>query len=56
MVGIFFDQLIRNGTRIHYNIQEIDTGQGDDYAIGCLLDYSYFKKYYYNRSKSNTAN
>lgn len=40
----FFDQPIRNGTRIHYNIQKIDTGQGDDYAIGCLLDYSYLKK------------
>ena len=44
MVGIFFDQPIRNGTRIHYNIQKVDTGQGDDYAIGCLLDYSYLKK------------
>ena len=44
MVGIFFDQPIRNGTRIHYNIQKVDTGQGDDYSIGCLLDYSYLKK------------
>ena len=22
------------------------TGQGDDYTVGCLLDYPYFKKYY----------
>ena len=22
------------------------TGQGNDYTIGCLLDYPYFKKYY----------
>ena len=21
-------------------------GQGDDYTTGCLLDYTYFKKYY----------
>ena len=26
--------------------QKIATGQGDDYSIGCLLDYPYFKEYY----------
>ena len=28
------------------NIRKIDTGQGDDYATGCLLDYPYFKGSY----------
>ena len=28
------------------NIQKIVTGQGDDYTTSCLLDYSYFSKYY----------
>ena len=27
-------------------IRKITIGQGDDYTIGCLLDYTYFKKYY----------
>ena len=26
--------------------EKIETGQVDDYAAGCLLDYSYFKNYY----------
>ena len=26
--------------------EKIETGQVDDYAPGCLLDYSYFKNYY----------
>ena len=28
------------------NIRKIATGLGDDYTTGCLLDYTYFKKYY----------
>ena len=32
--------------RTYQNIQKIETGQGDDYKTGCLLDYPYFKKYY----------
>ena len=28
-------------------IRMIATGQGDDYTTGCLLDYNYFKSYYY---------
>ena len=28
------------------NIRKIAAGQGDDYTTGCLLDYTYFKKYY----------
>ena len=28
------------------NIQRIATGQGDDYTIGCLLDWNYVKNYH----------
>ena len=28
------------------NIRKIIIAQGDDYTTGCLLDYTYFKKYY----------
>ena len=42
----FFDQPINNNLRTFDNIRKIATGQGDDYATGCLLDYNY----------SNTAN
>ena len=27
-------------------IRKISTGQGDDYATGCLLDFAYFEKIY----------
>ena len=27
------------------NIRKIAIGQGDDHTTGCLLDYTYFKKY-----------
>ena len=39
----FFDQPINSNIKIYENIRKIATGQGDDYIIGCLLDYSYFK-------------
>ena len=39
----FFDQPIKNDLKIYDNIRTIATGQGDDYTIGCLLDYPYFK-------------
>ena len=32
--------------KTYENIRKITIGQGDDYTTGCLLDYSYFKKYY----------
>ena len=38
----FFDQLIKNNKVTYDNIRKIATGQGDDYATGCLLDYPYF--------------
>ena len=42
----FFDQSIKNDKITYENIRKIDTGQGDDYTTGCLLDYAYFKNYY----------
>ena len=42
----FFHQPVRNNLRIYDNIQKMTTGQGNDYATGCLLDYSYFNKHY----------
>ena len=41
----FFDQPIKNKAT-YENIRKIAAGQGDDYTIGCLLDYSYFKDSY----------
>ena len=32
--------------KTYENIRKISTGKGDDYATGCLLDYSYFKENY----------
>ena len=41
-----FDQPIKNNKVTYENISKIATGQGDDYATGCLLDYSYFTNTY----------
>ena len=42
----FFDQPINSMTKTYENIWKIVTGQGDDYTIGCLLDYSSFKDHH----------
>ena len=42
----FFDQPVKNNETTYENIRKIATGQGDDYTIGCLLDYIYFTNYY----------
>ena len=42
----FFDQPVKNNLMTLENIWKIATGQGDNYATGCLLDYNYFKNYY----------
>ena len=42
----FFDQPIKNNKITYDNIRKVATGQGDDYATGCLLDYPYFKDTY----------
>ena len=41
-----FDQPVKNDKVTYENIRKIAIGQGDDYTNGCLLDYTYFKKYY----------
>ena len=41
-----FDQAIKSNKVTYENIRKIATGQGDDYTIGCLLDYLYFKDSY----------
>ena len=40
-----FDQPIKNDLKTYDNIRKIAT-RDDDYNMGCLLDYPYFKKYY----------
>ena len=42
----FFDHPVKSDMITYDNIRKIATGQGDDYTIGCLLDYNYFKKHY----------
>ena len=42
----FFDQPINSMNKTYEDIRRIATDQGDDYATGCLLDYSYFKENY----------
>ena len=41
-----FDQPIKNNKVAYKNIRKIATGQGNDYTIGCLLDFPYFKDTY----------
>ena len=41
-----FDQPLKNDKVTYEIIRKIATGQGDDYATGCLLDYIYFKNHY----------
>ena len=42
----FFDQPINSIIKTYENIRKITIGQGDEYTTDCLLDYTYFKKYY----------
>ena len=42
----FFEQPVKNDKVTYENIRKITIAQGDDYADGCLLDHTYFKKYY----------
>ena len=44
--NFFFDQPTKNGLRTYDNIPKIATGQEDDHATGCLLDYPFFEKHY----------
>ena len=40
------DQPINDMIKQYDGIRKIATGQGDDYTIGCLLEYQYFKDHY----------
>ena len=42
----FFDQPVKNDKVTYENIRQIAIRQGVDYTTGCLLDYTYLKKYY----------
>ena len=42
----FCDQPINDSIRQYDEVRKISTGQGDDYATGCLLDFVYFEKNY----------
>ena len=37
-----FDQPVKYNIRTYNNILKTTTGQGDDYATGCLLFHPYF--------------
>ena len=42
----FFNQPVEDNLRMYDNIWKVAIGRRDDYTTGCLLDYSYFNKYY----------
>ena len=42
----FLDQPVKRDMRTYDNVQKIATGQGDDSATGCILDYNYFNNYF----------
>ena len=42
----FFDQPIDSTAKTYENIRKVAIPHGDDYATGCILDYTYFKKNY----------
>ena len=42
----FFDEPIKNFIKTFENIQNISSGQRDDWTTGCLLEYKCFKKNY----------
>ena len=42
----FHDQPINDMIKQYDGIRKIATGQVDDYTIGCLLEYQYFKDHY----------
>ena len=39
-----FDQPLKNDLRTNDTIRKIATGQSDNYATGCLVNYAYFKE------------
>ena len=43
----FFNLPVKNYLITLENIWKNATNQGDDYTTDCLLEYNYFKNYYY---------
>ena len=41
-----FEQPVKTDKVTYENIRKISAGQENDYTTGCLLDYTYFKKYH----------
>ena len=37
-------QPINDSIKQYDEVRKVSTGQGDDYTIGCLLDFAYFNK------------
>ena len=44
--GNFYEHPINDLIKHYDEVRKVSTGKGDDYAIGCLLDYAYFKDNY----------
>ena len=42
----FYDQPINDLIKQYNEVGKVSTGEGDDYATGCLLDFAYFKNNY----------
>ena len=42
----FYDQPINDLIKQYDEVGKVSTGEGDDYATGCLLDFAYFKNNY----------
>ena len=42
----FCDQAINSDKKRYEENRNLTMGQGEDYTIGCLLDYEYVKNYY----------
>ena len=42
----FYYQAIGSDIKWYKEIRKLTTGQGEDYTIGCLLDYNYIKNHY----------
>ena len=42
----FFGQPVNIDKRTNDNIQKITNGRRDNHALGCQLDYAYFKEHY----------
>ena len=42
----FYDWPINDSIKQYDEVRKVSTGQGDDYATGCFLDFAYFEKNY----------